>query len=109
MEKSVTNPAPNDKFLDSSKLTDYAKDTFNFDENDRNFSKPVQNSGKKRNCLLRAVSPFPIVFSKDFNCRHVKNQGLFRKGLNYSQPNSLLVLSNFSFSHSVFKRHRFVI
>ena len=37
--------------------------------------------GKKRNCSLRAISPFPVVFSKDLYCRHVKNQGLFGKGL----------------------------
>ena len=29
--------------------------------------------GKRRNCSLRAISPFPAVFSKDLNCRHVKN------------------------------------
>ena len=33
-----------------------------------------------------AISPFPTVFSKDMYCRHVQT-------------------SNFSFSHSVFKRH----
>ena len=37
---------------------------------------------KRRNCSLRAISPFPTVFSKDLYCRHVKIQGLFGKGLN---------------------------
>ena len=27
---------------------------------------------KRRNCSLRAISPFPTVFSKDLYCRHVK-------------------------------------
>ena len=27
---------------------------------------------KRRNCSLRAISPFPMVISKDLNCRHVK-------------------------------------
>ena len=27
-----------------------------------------------------AISPFPAVFSKALNCRHVKNQGLYKKG-----------------------------
>ena len=39
-------------------------------------------SGKRRNCSLRAISPFPTVFSKDLYRRHVKKQGLFGKGLN---------------------------
>ena len=43
MEKRV-NPFPNDKCFYSSKLRDYAKDNFKFNENDRNFSKPVENT-----------------------------------------------------------------
>ena len=41
-----------------------------------------EHYGKRRNCSLRAISPFPIVFSKDFYCRHEKNTDLFGKGLN---------------------------
>ena len=40
-----------------------------------------KHCGKRRNCSLRAISPFPTVFSKDLYWRHVKNQGLFGKGL----------------------------
>ena len=36
---------------------------------------------ERRNCSLRAISPFPTVISKDFYCRHVKKKGLFGKGL----------------------------
>ena len=38
-----------------------------------------KHCGKRRNCLLRAISPFPTVFSKDFYGRHVKKPGLFRE------------------------------
>ena len=75
------NPFPNEKILDSSKLEEFADDNFKFDKNGIMFSKQVENSGKKRNCSLRAISPFPTVFSEDLFCRHVKNQALFGKRL----------------------------
>ena len=35
--------------------------------------KRVENTVEKRNsCSLRAISPFPEVFSKDLYCRHQK-------------------------------------
>ena len=34
-----------------------------------------------RNCSLRALSPFPTLFSTGLYSRHVKNQGLCGKGL----------------------------
>ena len=37
--------------------------------------------GKWRNCSLRAISPFPTVFSKDLYCRHVKTRACLGKGL----------------------------
>ena len=36
--------------------------------------------GKGRNCSLRAVSPFPTVFSKDLYRRHVKTRACLVKG-----------------------------
>ena len=39
-----------------------------------------KHCGKRRNCLLRAISPFPTVFSKDFSCRHVKTRAYLGKG-----------------------------
>ena len=30
--------------------------------------------GKRRNCALRAISPFPTVISKDLHSRHVKTK-----------------------------------
>ena len=35
---------------------------------------------KRRNCSLRAISPFPTVFSKDLYCRHVKTRACLGKG-----------------------------
>ena len=34
--------------------------------------KGKKHCGKRRNCSLRAISPFPTVFSKDLYWRHVK-------------------------------------
>ena len=35
-----------------------------------------KHCGKRRNCLLQAISPFPTVFSKDLYGRHVKTRAL---------------------------------
>ena len=40
-----------------------------------------KHCGKRRNCSLRAISPFPTVFSKRLYYRHVKHKGLFGKEL----------------------------
>ena len=83
--KEELNPFPNNKFQtlpDFSKREEFADDNFKFDENGRKLTKWVEYTvGKRRNCSLRAISPFPTVFSKDLNCRH-KNKDLIRKGLN---------------------------
>ena len=39
-----------------------------------------KHSGKRRNCSLRAISPFPTVFSKHLCCRHVKTRACLGKG-----------------------------
>ena len=39
-----------------------------------------KHCGKRRNCLLRAISPFPTEFSKDFYCRHIKTRACLGKG-----------------------------
>ena len=57
----------------------FADDNFKFEENGRKFSKRVENAVEKwRNCSLRAISPFPTVFSKVLKCSHVKT-GLVRE------------------------------
>ena len=45
---------------------------FQIDENGRKLSKQVENTGKRRNCSSRAISPLPTVFSKSFFPRGVK-------------------------------------
>ena len=41
-----------------------------------------KHCGKRRNCTLRAISPFPTVFSKDLYCRRVKTRACLGKGWN---------------------------
>ena len=59
--------------------------------------------GKKRNCSLRAISPFPTGFSKDFYCRHVKTRACLGKGERPRKRRLFLVTSIFSFSNTVFQ------
>ena len=54
---------------------------FKFNENGGQFFKWIENIvGKGENCSLRAISPFPTVFSKDLYCRHVKTRACLGKG-----------------------------
>ena len=39
-----------------------------------------KHCGKWRNCSLRAISPFPTMFSIDLYCRHVKTKACLGKG-----------------------------
>ena len=51
--------------LDSSKLTDFADDNFNFDENCRNVFKQVENTvWEMEKLLVTSNFSFLIVFSK---------------------------------------------
>ena len=59
--------------------TDLADNNFKFDENGRKFSKGGKHCGKRRNCLLRAITPFLIGFSKDLFCRHIKTRACLGK------------------------------
>ena len=59
----------------------FADDSFILDENGRKFSKRVENTGKRRNCSLRAISPFPTVFFRRLEMQTRKSQGLYGKGL----------------------------
>ena len=49
-------------------------------------SKSRKRWGKRRNCLLQVISPFPIVFSKDLYCKQVKQGGCLGKGLYTDKP-----------------------
>ena len=115
------NPLPDDKMLDWSKLKQFADDNFKFDENSRKLSERVENTvGKgeiaryeqfllfpqcfQKACFPRAskgvivwewVNPFP---NKPWFL-HVHNASLLKT---LHEKEKLLVMSNFSFSYSVF-------
>ena len=42
-----------------------------------------KHCGKRRNCLIQAISPFPTVFSKDLYCSHIKTRSCLGKGKKY--------------------------
>ena len=48
-----------------------------------------KHCGKRRNCSLRAISPFPIVFSKGLFPRGVKRCHCVRMGLPFPKPQIL--------------------
>ena len=75
------NPFPKQQILDCSKLKEFADDNFKFVGNGRKLSKTGRkHCGKRRNCSLRAISPFPTVFSKGLYCRHIKTRACLGKG-----------------------------
>ena len=63
--KLLLNPFPNDRFLDTSTMKEFANDNFKFDENSRGFYKLVENTEGKGE-----ISPLLTVISKDLFCRH---------------------------------------
>ena len=74
-------PFPKRQILDSSALKMFADDHFKFDENGQIvLQMGRKHCGKRRNCSLRAISPFPTVFSKDLYCRHVKTRACLGNG-----------------------------
>ena len=78
---TLVDTFPKRQILDSSKLKEFADNKFEFDENGKKIFKWVENTlRKRRNCSLRAISPFPTVFSKDLYCRHVKTRACLGKG-----------------------------
>ena len=59
------NPFPNDKFLDFSKLKEFADDKFKFDKNARKFSERVENTvGKGEIARYEQFLLFPQCFKK---------------------------------------------
>ena len=59
--------------VDYSKLKEFPDDNFKFESNDKVLRTSKKHCGKRRNCSLRAIPPFPTVFSK----------GLFPRGVNW--------------------------
>ena len=75
------NPFPKRQILDSSKLKELADDNCKFGKIGRRvIPTGRKHCGKRRNCSLRAISPFPTVFSKDLYCRQVKTRACLGKG-----------------------------
>ena len=59
------NPLPDDKFLDSFKVKEFANDHFKFDENGRKLSKRVENTvGKGEIARYEQFLLFPQCFQK---------------------------------------------
>ena len=77
--------------LDSFQLNDFADDNFTFDENDRKFSKRLENTVEKgKNLLILSnFSFFPQCFQKastadtHTHTHKKKTQGFFAKELNF--------------------------
>ena len=62
-------------------MKDFANDHFKFDENTGKLSERVENTvGKGEIAHLRAISPFPTVFSKSLYGRHLKTRACLGKG-----------------------------
>ena len=71
--QGIIQPFPHRQLLDTSKLKAFADDNSRFNENGRKFFKRLKkHCGKRRNCSLRAISPFPTLFSNGLYGRHVK-------------------------------------
>ena len=82
--KTLTvNPFPNDKFLDSSKLKEFADDNLKFDGNGGKFSERIGKTvGKEEIARHEQFLLFRRYFQKTCGLLHIcKNLGLFGKGL----------------------------
>ena len=74
-DKPAFNLLPNENILGWSKPKEFADDNFKLDENWKKVHKTGRkHCAKRRNCSLRAISPFHTVFSKYFFCRHIKTR-----------------------------------
>ena len=73
-------PFPKRQMLDPSKLKDFADDNFNLEKWQKVLQMFRKQCGKRRNCSLLAICPFPTVLSKILYCRHVKTRACFRNG-----------------------------
>ena len=90
--------------FDISKLKEFTHDNFEFDENGCKFSKSIENTvGKRRNCSLRANSPFPTVFlKKKLYCRPVKTGLIWESVSMFSTSQPYMHFSYSLFCHVYF-------
>ena len=63
------NPFPNDKFYTLPNWKCLQTTISNIWKWKKVLQMDRKHCGKRRNCSLRAISPFPSVFSKDFYCK----------------------------------------
>ena len=62
-------------------MKEYADDNFKSEENGGKFSRQDKNTvGKGEIAHYKQFVLFPTVFSKDWNCRHVKTRACMGKG-----------------------------
>ena len=68
------------------------------------YPKMVEDTGKRKNCLLRTISPFLTVFSKDLYCRHVETRVCLGKGEQDPQISWSLPLSTDALQQGIMER-----
>ena len=68
------NPLPNDKFYTLPNWNSLQMTISNLWKWKKVLEMGWKHCGIRRNCSLRAISPFPTVFSKGLYCRHVKTR-----------------------------------
>ena len=74
-------PFPKRKSLDSSKLKEFADNNFNFDVNDRTFSRQVENTvGKGEIARYEQFLLFPQCFQKTCTADTLKTRACLGKG-----------------------------
>ena len=74
------NTFPKRQILDSSRLREFADDNSKFDENRGKFSNRFENvRGKAEIAHYEQFPPFPIEFTIDLYCKHVKTRACSQK------------------------------
>ena len=71
---------PNQQILDSSKLKVCTSQFQILWKWWKEIEERIEITGKRRNCSVEAISPFPTVFSKGLHCRHVKTRACLGMG-----------------------------
>ena len=85
----IFNPFPNDTFLDSSRLKEFADDNFKFGENGTKFSKRLENTVGKGEIAFNQHFLFSHCVFKRYVLQTRKNKGLFWKGVNLLSLNAM--------------------
>ena len=84
-------------------MREFAEDSFKCDENGRKFAKQVENTGKRRNCLLRAITSFSYSVFKRILLQTLKNMSWFVKGLTHYQTTNFRLFQTEEFADNNFK------